>query len=71
MLNLNSTQKIFYTLGSVMLLSVLVALGSISFASGRTAEVSSKQFICTATSAVGIEPQCDQYTRVKSQVKPE
>jgi hypothetical protein len=71
MLKFNTSSKIFYTLGSVVLLTGLIAVGTLSFAEGRTAEVSSKQFICTATSAVGIEPRCDQYTRVKGTVNPD
>lgn len=48
---------------------LLVVLGSIplavnAYTGGKTAEVSSKDFVCTATSAVGIESRCDQYTRV-------
>lgn len=34
-----------------------------AYTGGKTATVSSKEFICTATSAVGIESRCDQYTR--------
>lgn len=33
--------------------------------SSDKAEVSSKEFVCTATSSIGIKPRCDQYTRVK------
>lgn len=52
---------------------LLIVLGAIplavnAYTGGRTATVSSKEFVCTATSAIGIEPQCDQYTRVKAPV---
>jgi hypothetical protein len=36
-----------------------------AYTGGKTAEVTSKEFVCTATSSVGIEPRCDQYTRIK------
>lgn len=35
-----------------------------AYTGGKSATVSSKEFVCTATSSVGIEPRCDQYTRV-------
>lgn len=59
--------------GWIFGIAVLIAIpiGVQAFTGGRTASVTSKEFVCTATSAVGIEPRCDQYTRIKgAQVSP-
>lgn len=52
--------------GYLLLIPLLITLPLVveAYTGGKTAEVSSKDFVCTATSSVGIEPRCDQYTRV-------
>lgn len=43
---------------------IVIPIAVEAYTGGKTSTVSSKEFVCTATSAVGIEPRCDQYTRV-------
>lgn len=66
MFKLFTKENLLWAIGSAILLMMLIAIGTYTFTSGKTAKVSSKEFECTATSAVGIEPRCDQYTRVRS-----